>query len=960
MAAPLDSLNKQQLQAVTHTDGPLLIIAGAGTGKTTVVVNRIAHLIEQGLAKPEEILALTFTDKAASEMEERLDILLPLGNYDLWISTFHSFCERILKQHALDIGIPNDFKLLNDVRQWVLVFNNFDKFNLNYYRPLGSPNKFISALVKHFSKCKDEMITPEQYLKYANDMRAQFNGNKQGGKDTENDIVEINRIEEIAKAYETYQQLLLDNEYLDFGDLINYTMRLFEQRPNILKYYQKHFKFIMVDEFQDTNFAQYQLVKMLAGCTDKTNAHNIVVVGDDDQSIYKFRGASVSNILKFKKEFNNVKEVTLIENYRSSQNILDLAYEFIQANNPDRLEPELGINKKLHSNLKDEGVIRVLEGKDLSEELDLVVKKAQELRKTDIGSTWNDFAILIRANSAADSLLPRLESAGITYSFVSNRGLYKKPLIYDIISYMRLLDNYHSSDALFRTMRLPKFALSTRDMAAVTQATYKKTWSLYDALVNIREIANLSDDSYTKAESLIEQLHKHSELASERSIIELFVTIIDDLGIPEGLQTDTLQNFQNRDMLDQFYKRIEDFEDQNDDKTLRNFIHTLDLEMLAGDEGPIKFDPELGPESLRIMTIHSAKGLEFKYVFILNMVDQRFPTRAHKDSIEIPEPLIQDILPQGDFHMQEERRLFYVGLTRAKSHIYLSWAQDYGGAKTKKPSSFLVETKLVPSDKISRATGKVVFTREPANKNAVYKHLPTEFSFTDISLFKNCPLEYKYRSYLKLPMPGSGQLSFGKTIHKVLQLFAEQYQVSPNLPFAVIEQLYESHWIDEWYATKPIKEKYRGMGQEMIRCFYDDTLKTKPNIKYIETSFRLPLGEFWFKGKADRADSTLEGLQVIDYKTGEVPKIKSGVDQLRIYQWAAEEAWHEKVNHLEYWYLKENHRAEVKLASPEEIESLKLNLLATIEEIRHAIEFDEFAIIHEKTKQHSCKYVDLL
>jgi DNA helicase-2/ATP-dependent DNA helicase PcrA len=353
MSSLLKNLNNEQLAAVKYTDGPLLIVAGAGTGKTTVITRRIAHLIEQNLAKPEEILALTFTDKAATEMQERVDLLLPIGYVDTWISTFHSFCERILKNHALDIGLPNDFELLDGTKQWMLVHKNFEKFDLDYYRPLGNPSKFISALLSHFSKCKDEVITPEEYLKHAEELTL-FSDSpqplpnpplKKGGGDAvasssspfeerpgevpKIDLIEISRLQEVANAYHVYQKLLLDNSCLDFGDLINYTLELFKKRPNILKYYQNRFKYIMVDEFQDTNFAQYQLVKMLAG-----ENQNIAVVGDDDQSIYKFRGASFSNILKFKDNFPKLKEITLVENYRSTKNILDLSYKFIQQNNP--------------------------------------------------------------------------------------------------------------------------------------------------------------------------------------------------------------------------------------------------------------------------------------------------------------------------------------------------------------------------------------------------------------------------------------------------------------------------------------------------------------------------------------------------------------------------------------------------------------------------------------------------
>jgi DNA helicase-2/ATP-dependent DNA helicase PcrA len=688
----LENLNKEQLSAVTHTTGPLLIVAGAGTGKTTVITRRIGYLIQQGFARPDQILALTFTEKAAGEMVDRTENLLPLGTLDLWISTFHSFAERILKQHALDIGISNDFKLLDDIGQWILVHRNFDKFKLKYYRPLGNPNKFIDALLSHFSKCKDEMITPEDYLAYAEQLK--LNGDSAEGVRIQNeqaDSEEIERIEELASAYHVYQKLLLDNNYLDFGDLIHYVTVLLKQRPKILQYYQNHFKYILVDEFQDTNYAQYELIKMLAGNKER----NLTVVGDDDQSIYKFRGASVSNILKLKTDFPDFKQIALIQNYRSAQNILDLAYDFIQANNPSRLEVELGINKRLVTDAKPPGTIQVLEAADLSGELDLVIKKINELKTNDPELSWNDFCILIRSNSSSGELLPKLEIAGIPFYYFANQGLFKKRLIFDLINYLKLLDNYHESLSLFRVMEFPKFALHPEDIAMIKSFIDRKTLSLYEALSNTEMRAKISEDARAKLDELAASLHKHGEEGEEKTAVEVFVSVVKDLGIDVWLAPETLEHAQQREFLEQFYKKIEAYEQENEDKSLAGFLHVLSLEQEAGSEGTIKFDPNMGPELVKVMTIHASKGLEFQYVFIINMVDQRFPTRGKRDAIEIPEALIKDILPEGDFHLQEERRLFYVALTRAKKGVFLSWAKDYGGSREKKPSIFLQETKLI-------------------------------------------------------------------------------------------------------------------------------------------------------------------------------------------------------------------------------------------------------------------------
>jgi DNA helicase II / ATP-dependent DNA helicase PcrA len=978
MSKLLEGLNTQQLQAVTHTNGPLLIVAGAGTGKTTVITRRIAYLLEQKMAQPEEILALTFTDKAAGEMEARVEEYLPLGSYDLWISTFHSFCERILKQHGIDMGLSNDFQLLDKTRQWVFMYRNFDKFDLDYYKPLGSPNKFIDAMLDHFSKCKDELITPDDYLEYAQNAQLQSGAVELpigGESDTE---VEIKRITELANAYHTYQKLLLDNAFLDFGDLIHYCIQLFRKRPNLLKHYQKQFKFIMIDEFQDTNVAQYELIKLLSG-----SEQNVVVVGDDDQSIYKFRGASVSNILKLKDDYPGIKDITLVDNYRSNQAILDLAYNFIQANNPNRLETQLKIDKRLKGHNADKAHIQVIEGKDLSEELNLVINKALELKEQFPDSTWNDFAILTRANAAASEIIPVLEAKLVPYSFVAYRGLYRKPLIADLINYLKLLDNYHESSALYRVLNFPKFRLDPMDIAHLTQYTNRRALSLYEAMHAEEALQTLSADGKNKIGELIKLLNEHNALTTERSAVELFVQLVSDLEIDILLTPDTLENAQNRELLEQFYKKVEEYSQNEENRTMRGFLDYLKLELQAGEEGALKFDPNSGPESLKVMTVHSSKGLEFKFVFIINMVDQRFPTRAKRDAIALPEPLIKDILPEGDFHLQEERRLFYVAVTRAKTHLYVSWGLDYGGAKFKKPSLFLSETELVPSETAQKATGKVVFEKPKArgkNRKEVYHDLPVNFSFSQISQFIQCPLDYKYRYYLRLPMPGNHHLSFGSTIHSVLQKYLEQYQQILSTPQqdlftseAVVDlppenllyELYDKEWIDDWYLDKNQKEDYRKRGLQILKTFYAESIESKPQPIFVEEAFTMKLGDnqqYQFRGKIDRADQTENGLRIIDYKTSEKVPTKADsndVDQLRIYQWACAEFFQQPVAELQYWYLFPNVVKDMALAKPEDIEKLKEKLLDTIEKIREAVQFDLFSQLHKKSKQHNCNYADL-
>ncbi|MFH1866667.1 MAG: ATP-dependent helicase, partial [Patescibacteria group bacterium] len=722
----LKDLNTEQKAAVTHGSGPLLIVAGAGTGKTTVITRRVAWLIEQNKAQPNEILALTFTDKAAGEMEERVDKLLPLGYVNLWVSTFHSFAERVLKDYGLDIGLPGDFKLLDTTEQWLLVKQNLDKFDLDYYRPLGNATKFVHALLKHFSRAKDEEVYPDDYLKLAESQRLDTGQSEflkiskrksmrknKDVKKTESEIInedenESARLEEVARAYHVYQKLLLDNNALDFGDLINYCLKLFRSRPAVLKHFQQQFKYILIDEFQDTNYAQYELIKILAA-----PHNNITVVGDDDQSIFKFRGASISNILEFKKDYSKARDILLTTNYRSAQNILDLSYKFIQQNNPYRLEVKLSqgakkLSKKLKAVTRESGNIELLTFSNLHQESFGVINKIIELKKKDAEATWDDFAILVRANASAEPFLQGLRKASIPFEYVANRGLYQEGIILDLMAYFKLLDNYHESGALYRVLNMPLFKLSQEDLSALLYYTNRKAMSLYEGLGQAATIS-LSVEGQKQVTKLLALLTKHTDTASDKTTSEIYLRIIHDIGLSDWLveNQDNYEVLKQASYLTSFFRKIREFELVNSDKSLNNFLNLFNLELEAGEEGQLPPSYEEGPEMVKIITVHSAKGLEFKYVFIVQLVDRRFPSTERREPIMLPSELIKEILPEGDIHLQEERRLFYVAMTRAKRGLYFTHAQDYFGKQRKKPSRFLYELGLVGPETAAKKESSV-------------------------------------------------------------------------------------------------------------------------------------------------------------------------------------------------------------------------------------------------------------
>jgi len=929
----LDSLNQEQKEAVTHGEGPLLIVAGAGTGKTTVVTQRINWLIREKHLQPEEILALTFTEKAAGEMEERVDRALPYGYVDLWISTFHAFGERILKQHALNIGLSYDFKLLNETQGWLLIKKNLAKFELDYYRPLGNPTKFIHALLNHFSRCKDEEVYPEDYLKYAEELKMDLDSMEStGGKgrskqasenERDNNAMEIARLNELANAYHTYQQLLLDNNFLDFGDLINYTLKLFKQRPQILKHYQQQFKYILIDEFQDTNWAQYELIKLLAAVP-----HNITVVGDDDQSIYKFRGASVSNILNFKKDYPKAREIFLQTNYRSAQNILDLSYKFIQLNNPERLEIKLAtkdktLSKQLKAVTDQTGVIEYNFLPSIDEEAAYVVKKIAELKKTDSNLSWNDFAILVRANDSAVDFTGALSVAKIPFQFFASKGLFQKPVILDIVNYLRLLDDYRESPSLFRVLNMPVVQIVPEQLVNLNYWAKRKAWSLYEVLRQISVIPKVTPETVRESGKLVAWIEKHTRLAQEQPVTKVVYDFLEETKYLEYLKTLPEEIAQAEfSYLNQFYRRLKDFAKSFSENKVADWLREFELELAAGESGSLAWEQDQGPEAVRVMTVHAAKGLEFKHVFIPNLVDRRFPTIEHRDPILLPDNLVKEILPEGNVHLQEERRLMYVALTRAREGLYLTGGADYGSLRAKKPSRFIAELGVMQGQQVMGTTKKLISSKTTSVKSS--ENLPQTYSYSQLKSFQACPLQYRYAYLLKIPVKGKFTFSFGSTIHKTLQKFFELVKQgvsasqgdlfgrseSKSLPNEQdLLRLYDESWIDDWYDSRAQHDEFYAKGKAALREFYHTWSVEKKVPERLEKGFKLLVGKHIIKGVIDRIDRQDGKVEIIDYKTG---KSKEKLDwqtkeQLLIYQLASQQAG-DKVKQLTYYYIEDGRR----------------------------------------------------
>nr|WP_201711177.1 DNA helicase PcrA [Dolosigranulum pigrum] len=648
----ISGMNPKQKEAVLHTEGPLLIMAGAGSGKTRAVTHRIAYLIQEKGINPYNILAITFTNKAASEMKERVQTLVEDGGSEVWISTFHSLCVRILRREADHIGYQRAFTIADTSERKTLMKRILKELNLDSKQ--FSPKAILASI----SNAKNELIDEKLYAEQASDYWT----------------------ETVAECYKMYQRELRQAEIMDFDDLIMQTVRLFKEHREVLGYYQTRFQYIHVDEYQDTNHAQYALVQLLAD-----RLKNICVVGDADQSIYGWRGADMENILNFEKDYPEARTILLDQNYRSTKRILQAANDVI-TNNLNRRK------KNLWTDNPEGEKITIYSGGTEREEARFVASTIKEKMADNSQLSYHDFAVLYRTNAMSRVVEETFVQTNIPYNIIGGTGYYDRKEIKDLIAYLTLIVNPADMMSFNRIVNEPKRGIGQATLDKLALAAEEMGWSLYETALNAVH-TNLSTRASGHLEAFARMIAELRQLADDVSITELVEAVLDKTGYLEQLEQERSLEAEARiENLREFYSVTKQFdESEREDKTLLAFL--TDLSLLS----PVDKVP-LEESDVTLMTMHAAKGLEFSYVFIVGMEEGIFPlSRAAEEADEL----------------EEERRLAYVGITRAEQELYLTHARSrqlYGQTKRNPKSRFLSEINeaIVESNQLDSSSSTTI------------------------------------------------------------------------------------------------------------------------------------------------------------------------------------------------------------------------------------------------------------
>src|SRR3984885_10566863 len=825
-------LNPDQRAAVEHGDGPLLVVAGAGTGKTRVIVERIRNLLETNpeLAG-ESILGLTFTDKAAGGMKRRVRKAIGERAEGVWLSTFHKFClEKILQ------ATNPDSQALDEIDHKILLRRHIGELDLKHFRRLQDPGEFISDFVKFFSRCQHELVTPEDYERFVAGLRKQYEAGKKSPQSDALQIAEdeVARQEELARVYRVSERLLRERNLLTFGEQLMHAVQMLRSDSALLQQMHEQYRYILVDEFQDTNIAQLELLWLLAG-----ERRNIVAVGDDDQAIYRFRGASFGSFTIFLKRFCGVSDaklgpatkqflVSLSQNYRSTQRILRVAGEVIRHNEKSPLLPAKALTTENRQGEK----IRIAEFGVPEEEAYWVSSEIERLHAA--GAPWRHFAVLYRRHTHREKLVNELRRREIPF-VIRKLSILSSTLVRDLLAWLRLIVVSGDNVACARVLAAPYWGLEPRDLVRLAERAEKnQRRPLCDELVAAQNEAPFITRG--RLGELVQLLDVLRQSAKRSTATE----VLDDL--IAGLALAPLPSDQDRYYLDRFVSFMKEWERKSEEKQLRDFIEYLAYFYEAG--GDICLEEEIADDAVQLMTVNSAKGLEFPHVFILRVSKNDFPSGVRKVVFEFPPQLMKEEQPKFDFQIQEERRLFYVALTRAERQLTLSTLVN----KRKKPSPFLDDflanariktldthqlTAKVQVPPVVETAGPEANSSDPAQlfppgsePSRAYSRValwakafhpprpePLQLSASAIDAYDRCPMRYMFQYVWGIRGGAHAMATFGNVMHRTIKEFVAEHGKRKKVPFEEVCTIYDREWSAAGFIDEYHEEEYRKAGR---------------------------------------------------------------------------------------------------------------------------------------------------
>jgi DNA helicase-2/ATP-dependent DNA helicase PcrA len=943
-------LNDAQRRAITHGEGPLLVIAGAGTGKTRVITERIRHLLQTDESlSGENILGLTFTNKAAGEMKARVVRAAGDRGKDVTLATFHSFCESLLKD-----ALPERI-MLDKVDHWILLRRNLARLKLEKYRRLADPGQFLNDFVEFFSRCQDELVSGEDYQRYADDLTEQLKTERAAlDEDTYKERAEdVALQQEIARAYLASEELLREKKRVSFGSLITGAVGLLEQNAEIRRQLQEKYRYILVDEFQDTNIAQLRLLELLTN-----EKKSIVAVGDNDQAIYRFRGASFGSFKLFLERFAGWREgqdsapfrVSLVENYRSTPNILRVATQVIAQNVVSADFPQ----KFLNANKAEGEKIRIVEVTTEEEESRWVASELQRLHGA--GRKWHDFAVLYRQHAHRDELVQELSRRKIPF-VISKLSILDHPLVKDVLAYLRLVATPFDDISCARVLGAPAWSLEAADLVRLAERARKEKKALYDMLQ--RPQGQLPfDTSHAALSELVDFLTAQRKTLRRRTAREILSDLLEWLEVAQRAGT------QDRKYVTRLTEFVKEWEPKSETRGLAEFVEYLDYYSQAG--GSISLEDDFPGDAVQLMTVHGAKGLEFPQVFLLRINNKKFPATERSRVFEFPAALMKEGEPAEQFHIQEERRLFYVALTRAENRLTLTTITEKKG----KIPVFVEDIMMNPAiknrdiyqlspkplgappsneDKLRPAADAPLFPVSSAPPKifsriadwALEFHPPTSEPLTlspsAVSGYRSCPQQFLFSRSWSLKEGPKAVLSFGSVMHTTIKRFVDQIRKGVQLPFEEVARIFEMEWTSAGFEDDYQEQGYKQDGLEQLRAFHASALEAPPQVLEQEKGFELPLeNNVIITGRMDQVNSLgRKDVEIVDYKTGKPKKDADAKKdlQLSLYALAAREIFEWNPVRLVFHYL-QNNQIQVTTRDSKQLEEAQKIVLETADSIR--------------------------